>query len=252
MATSQFSLPTSFNSSPLVRLLASLDIVPGGDARQTVAEKLSHWVAWTDAIALSRVLAEGANTNVPDRVPGAQATSQHVIDQYTRVRGDLAEAIAHDALLNEDPARPVLAAAEPATGGKLDYAAYRRQYRAHQHTMEDRIGALRARVRAAVSAASPALRRLAALDAALDVALGAHQRRLLEKVPVMLEKRFQALHKRAQTRPEAQPDQGSPALPSLAIGRTLQRVLQAELETRMQPVQGLIAALGNNAATRPA
>jgi hypothetical protein len=248
MATSQFSLPTSFNSSPLVRLLASLDIVPGGDARQTVAEKLSHWVAWTDAIALSGVLADGAAAQTTVIVPGARVAAQSVIDRYARVRGDLVDAITHDALLTQDTANPPQAAGEPVAGGKFDYSAYRRQYRAHQHTMEDRIGDLRARVRAAVAALSPALGRLAALDAALDVALSAHQRRSLEKLPVMLEKRFQAMHKRARPQADAQPDGNSAAPLTLPIGRTLQQVLLAELETRLQPVRGLIDAIGNNAA----
>jgi hypothetical protein len=251
MATSQLSLPTSFNSSPLVRLLASLDIVQVADARQTVAEKLSHWVAWTDAIAMSRVLADDPAPRVTAVPSGGQGATRRVVDHYSRVRSDLADAITHDALLIQDSAEPGQGGAQPAAGGKLDYSAYRRQYRAHQHTMEDRIGALRARVRSAVTAISPALGRLAALDAALDMALGAHQRRLLEKVPLMLEKRFQAMHKRAQAQADAAPDKDGPAPPSLPIGRTLQRVLLAELETRMQPVQGLIDALGNNAA-RPA
>lgn len=237
MATRPFPLPTSFSSSPLVRLLASLGIAPATAAAPAVAEPLSQWVAWTDAIALSRVLADAPAAGLA--APHADMSVRDTVAQVARVRGELCDAIAHDALLAE----PAPSSAHPgaAADGAIDFAAYRRQYRAHQHTMEDRIGDLRARVRTAVAAASPGLGRLAALDAVLDRALAVHQRRLLEKVPVMLEQRLRALH--------AAPSHDAPAAAAPAVGPTVQRVLLAELETRMQPVQGLLDALGPDAAT---
>jgi hypothetical protein len=234
MATSQFPLPTSFNSSPLVRLLASLGIAPATAATKAVAEPLSQWVAWTDAIALSQVLADAP-------APGAAAAGAGTpvggaAAQVARVRSDLTDAIVHDALFAETG---LAGACMP------DFPACRRQYRAHQHTMEDRVGELRAQVRTALAGASPALARLAALDAVLDRALAAHQRRLLEKLPALLDKRLRALQ---AARPDHAPAPAGTAAAALAVGPTLQRVLLAELETRLQPVQGLIDAIGHDAA----
>lgn len=253
MARSQFSPPTHFNSSPLVRLLASLDIAPVAHSTQTFAEKLSDWVAWTDAIALSGVLADAPPSQAPAALTAPSAGARRVIAHVARVRKDLADAIDQDALLRDDGAqagKPVDGDGSAETGDKVDYSAYRRQYRAHQHTMEDHIGRLRAGVRTALSGLSPALRQLAALDAALDVALAPHQRQQLEKVPLMLEKRFQAMHKSRQATPAQEADLITPAprRPPLAIGQTLQRVLLAELEVRLQPIQGLVDALGREAA----
>ena len=48
---------TGINSTGLVRLLASLGLASPGLARPSGADKLGHWLAWTDDIALSSVLA---------------------------------------------------------------------------------------------------------------------------------------------------------------------------------------------------
>ncbi|MCZ4317111.1 DUF3348 family protein [Comamonadaceae bacterium G21597-S1] len=259
MAQRQFSpQPPHFSSSPLVRQLASLDIAPAGESTQTFAERLSHWVAWTDAIALSQVLADGPGAAHPAVTPSSAAAPRQLRAQCARVRKDLADAIAGDALLRDaaDPPRTVATGAAAAGAAKIDYSAYRRQYRAHQHTMEDRIGNLRAAVRKAMAGLSPAQVRLAALDAVLDRALSPQLRRQLEQVPLMLEKTFQARHKAAAaTLPDQEADLNPlPPQPHPvdAVGPTLQRVLLAELELRLQPVQGLIDALDPVADVRPA
>lgn len=261
MAQRQFSpQPPHFSSSPLVRQLASLDIVPAGEPTQTFAERLSHWVAWTDAIALSQVLADGPGAAHPAAAPSSASAPRTLRAQCARVRKDLADAIAGDALLREaaEPPPPVATGAAAAGVAKIDYSAYRRQYRAHQHTMEDRIGSLRAAVRKALAGLSPALARLAALDAVFDRALSPQLRRQLEQVPLMLEKTFQARHKAAAATLSDQEADLNPTAPQPhphpadAVGPTLQRVLLAELELRLQPVQGLIDALGPEAEARPA
>lgn len=246
MAQSRFSSPTSFNSSPLVRLLASLDVGPGSDSTQTFAEKLSDWVAWTDAISLSRVLADGRHGPVPDARSGNTAGARVVIDLVRRVRKELADGIANDTTLRGETLLRVHVAGGAPAADKVDFAAYRRNYRAHQHTMQDRIMELRAQVRAAVSQLDPALGSLAALDAVFDEALSGHQRRLLENVPALLEKRLQVLHQMPRETPANQLELHA-AVPSrlpVAIGQTLQRALLAELEIRLQPVEGMIDALG--------
>lgn len=252
MAQRQFSpSQTHFSSASLVRQLASLDIVPAGEPAQTFAERLGHWIAWTDAVALSQVLADTpAAARDSGDLPRAAARPRQAREQLDRLRQDLGDGIAGDPLLRSDAGGPgVPADAVPMPGaGPVDFAAFRRQYRAHQHTMEDRIGRLRAAVRKAVAGQSPAMGRLAALDAVFDQALGAQLRRQLEQVPLMLEKSFQARRRAVGATPSEQetdltrPAPQPPSWP--AVGPTLQRMLLAELELRLQPVQGLIDALG--------
>lgn len=205
---------TSFNSSQLVRLLAALDIADVAPSKQTVAERWSPWLDWTDAIALSAVLNAEPAARPAAAPPGAPAGSRAVIEEARRVRHDLAGAITTDA---------VFSAGAPADDG--DKAApWRARYLAHQRAMEARIGPLRARVRAALARRSPQLGQLAALDAVLDEALAARERHLLSTVPVRLEQRSERLQ-----------------------GHQVRGVLLAELETRLQPVEGMIDALAKPA-----
>jgi hypothetical protein len=215
---------TSFNSSPLVRLLTALDIADVAPSKQTVAERWSPWLDWTDAIALSAVLnAEPAArpAAVPPAPPALAAGGRAVIDEARRVHHDLSRAITTDA---------VFAAGAPADDGDTA-APWRHRCLAHQRAMEAHIGPLRARVRAALARHSPRLGQLAALDAVLDEALAARERHLLSTLPVRLAQRPERLR-----------------------GDQVRDVLLAELETRWQPVQGLIDALAEPAdlATRQA
>lgn len=250
MAQSRISPPTSFNSSPLVRLLAGLDIANVADSTQTFAEKLSQWVAWTDAISLSSALDGGPAAGAAVAKAGGSSEANKVIEQFTQVRNELMQSIAHDAMFAGEPAgkaRPTAAA------GEVDFAIYRRHYLTSQRVMDERVSSLRGHVRAAVALMSPAFSRLASLDAAMEQALGAHQRRLLANVPLLLEKRFKGLCK-AELEAQGAGDGPHPVTQhtsAAAVGAMLQRVLQAELGMRLQPVQGMIDALGGN-ATRQA
>ncbi|MBC7481511.1 MAG: DUF3348 domain-containing protein [Rhizobacter sp.] len=216
---------TSFNSSSLVRALSNLtrsgmaaaDVVDATDSKQTLAERLSPWLAWTDAIALSAVLEGGSALMLSDTPSDGTAS---VIDEWARVRAELTRAITADPVFATDHA-----------GSAASFAPYRHRYVTHQRAMEARIGRLRAKVRAALAGHSPKLRRLAALDAVLEHALSARERQLLSTVPKWLEKHFERLRHGQQE----------------LDGKDMQGVLLAELETRLQPVEGMIDALGNEA-----
>ena len=99
--------------------------------------------------------------------------------------------------------------------------------------MELAIAPLRERVREALAACGPQQARLAAVDAVMAQALAPHERRLLGGLPGWLEKRSQRM---AQ--------QGVPeTVLADTLRQELQALLLAELEHRLQPVEGLIAAL---------
>jgi hypothetical protein len=255
MAQSQFSPHTSFNRSPLVRLLASLDIAPVADPAQTIAETLSHWVAWTDAIALSGALDNAGRRGETAQASDGPAALAKVRLDVRRVRKELLDAIALDAMFAADKPRK---GDSPPALPEQDLVAlplYRRQYQAHQRSMEERIGSLRARVRAVAAAASPDMRRLATLDAVLDDALFGHQRRMLAQVPVLLERRFKAWARSTQvSEPPAPPEPGESAhapgdVPDLR--QTMQDVLRAELDLRLQPVEGMMDAIGHTTMGPP-
>ena len=256
MAQSRFSPPTSFNSAPLVRLLASFDIANAADSSQTFAERLGLWVAWTDAIALSGALNGAPSAQAADANSGGSGGAVTAIEQFRRVRKDLAESIVHDVMFSGTQVGNTAAAASvtDATDGEsdFDFATYRRHYLAHQRSMEERVGELRQQVRTAVSDVSPALGRLAALDAVMEHALAAHQRRVLAKVPGMLERCFKGLRKlRLQAPSQAgDADASTVATRPLNAGQAMQSVLLAELEIRLQPVQGMIEALDTNSTSQ--
>lgn len=250
---------TSFNGSRLIRLLADLGGVEVADTKQTFAERLAGWMAWTDAIALSAALGGSPAGPAAARRPAAAGAAQAMAAEFDQVRADLARSITQDAVFA--PGRPGAARPAPASAGPVadptEFSTYRRRYLAQQRAMEARIPPLRARVRAALAAASADLGRLAALDAALDAALGERERHLLAKVPRLLERHFERLR---QTHPEPAPDDTRPVNPSLkwlppawlaTCCSDMQTTLLAELAIRLNPVQGMVEALGHEDLPQP-
>ena len=141
-------------------------------------------------------------------------------------------------------------AAGAAVATPLEFSAYRRSYLDQQRLMAAAIGPLRGQVRAALAGMSPAFGQLAALDAVLDEALQARERQLLSKLPGVLEKHFE----QARKAHHASRDQGQGALdqavaaPAAAwladFAKDMQGVLLAELALRLQPVEGMMEAMG--------
>ena len=104
-------------------------------------------------------------------------------------------------------------------------------------------------MRQTISAVSPALRQLAALDAVLQHVLGAREQTLLPAAVALMERRFQQL-RQAHAEPDAAsaPDDPAPQGPDGWRERFLgewRQVLLAEVELRLEPVAGLIDALGH-------
>ena len=229
---------TSFHSPPLVRVLAGLGLAEVAPSQQSAAERWSPWLGWTDAILLSAALGATPSARADAAPPDLGALERALAEDCERVRSDLAQAIEADAALGGGPP----SGTDSGTGGAPDAgsADFRHRYATHQRAMEAAIAPLRARARAALAAASADLGRLAELDAVLDGALAARARQLLSTVPAGLRRHFRRPN---QARPHGDgPDDPAP---------TLQRALLAELELRMQPVEGLREALATE-ARRPA
>ncbi len=233
-------------------------------SKLSFAERLGLWLDWTDAIALAAALTlptarPTARPAAVDRSAAAVAV-EVVVAELERVRHRLADAIVADGLFKAGHDRAI--GSTPPTGTALEtapgFAVYRRACLAHQRAMAAGIAPLRGQVRLALASRSPALGRLAALDAVLDQALGERERHLLAAVPRLLEQHFERLRQAhavaglqapgllaAASQATGSQAPGSPA-PWLAdYGRAVQQVLLAELDVRLQPVEGMVEAMGH-------
>ena len=96
--------------------------------------------------------------------------------------------------------------------------------RARQQGMESGVAALRGRLREALAATSPDMARLAAIDVVMERVLAPRERSLLAGVPSGLPRQSEGLHD----------------------------LMLAELDLRLQPVDGLLAALETAQAAQAA
>ncbi|WP_312543321.1 DUF3348 domain-containing protein [Achromobacter mucicolens] len=163
---------------------------------------------------------------------------------------------------------------------EFDYSSFRQRYLSLQHTMETSIGNLRSRLRGMVAARNGEWTRLAVVDAIMDRALLPKERALLGAIPKLLQVHFDRLRRaeeaalaqaaeQALAEPAAPADAAadvpgdteapaveaaqagtSPPAPAITAGAWLdtfradmRAVLLAELDVRLQPVEGLLAAL---------
>lgn len=202
-----------------------------------MAERLGHWLDWTDAVELSAVLNQPVA--VADAGPADAPSAALLAQALTRLQADQARQIGSDPVylpgnglgsaVNAGVSAGVSAGVN--ADDAADAAPYRRAAQARQRAMAAAVAPLRARLRAALAAGSPALARLAALDATLENALRERERHLLGGVVAQIEQRFHAL------RGAGLPDW------RLRLHQDMQQALLAELDLRLQPLLGLLDAL---------
>lgn len=224
-----------FSSSRLVQLLQQWQVLEPLAAGPALPEQLARWLDWTDAVSLSSVLAgESAGHASPAGLPGVpepravglSRTPAQVRQGLTQVRDGLLAAIATD---------PLFTAAGTATD-TVDFAACRRQYQAHQRAMERQLAPWREAARALLVREAAAqdevggLGELAALDAVMERALGERESHLLSRLPLALERHFMRLA------PDKGPGQA-------AFIKDLQALLGAELEFRLELIEGMLETL---------
>lgn len=221
---------TRFNRSRLADCLVDSRVGPAvvdDEGAPALAERLGRWLAPTDAIRLYAALHAGdtgATTPVAPAAAGLRA-------ELARVRAALAGAV--DDACSSLPGAVRGGGEGAETVEAPDLLPYLRCHFARQREMEARIGPLRVEVRQVLAGASPALRQLAALDAAMAQSLAGREREALAGLPSLLEQRLA--------------DRLSPASGG-GDGRTSVReefreILLAELDFRLLPVVGLIEAL---------
>jgi uncharacterized protein DUF3348 len=241
---------TRFNSSRLVRVLTDLAVTDVPESKQSFAERLGQWLDFTDGLSLYSALNAGmaGAPEVQSATPTPEGATARMA--FERVRGALVDSIARGGL-GSGKSRIELPTPAPdaSVESAADFASYHRYYLAHQRDMIASIGPLRATVRADLSRHSSALKRLAVLDAVMDQALTARERNLMATVPAFLARRFEhlyAAHRAKLAEAQTADDPGRWMQPGgwlASFCREMQAVLRAELDLRLQPIAGLIAAL---------
>ncbi len=255
--------PMHLNRSRLVRSLSALSANDSVAPRPNLTERLGQWVGVGDAMALFSALNPGqAATRSASSVPGPADRAALVTEtarlqqELAQLRSTLGKAIRADSVFKpiqrarppsdtsgntpgDEPGAPAYAGSDAAF--EADFLPYRRACLLHQRTLATRIGAWRARVREVLAHGSAALQKLAALDAALEQALAHRERDLLSTLPALLEKRFNALQQVGNQAP-AEPARAPDGAWLAQFRSEVQEVLLAELDLRLQPAEGLIAA----------
>ena len=250
----------NFSSSGLVRLLGDLDPTPHtapaknaiGPTGQDFAEQLSRWVGVFEAGTLHAVhQAVGTATgDVPDAHRARPGQAVALKEHLHQVRTILSRAATSRDLPDTGlrRGRQVLTTTETAPAPEVDFAPYRQRYTDQQRNMDLMIGPLRDNARQTLSATSPALRQLAALDAAWEQLLAGREQKLMATVPLRLKRRFDQLRKTHTpigddaASPDTTQDPSTPGPWLDTFSAELQQILLAELEMRLQPVTGLIEA----------
>ncbi len=246
--------PLPPSGSAFIRLLAALDDVATFRYRsKAFAQRLSRWVEWTDAIPLSEALAS-PSTRTQDAGSAASMLVNADEREFRRVRAALAKLAQPPAAASADRATSRRTASPARASPPMRRTASRRtdeRYLAAQRAMEANIvEPLRRRLRSTLAGASPAqATRLAALDAVMEQVVGARERELLATVPRRLERRFEQLrqdHLAAQADAPAPDTRGTRPEPDpwlATFHQDMRALLLAELDLRMQPVEGLLEAL---------
>ena len=222
---------TGLNGSALVGLLAQLALIEQPAAAPSFVEGMGRWLGWKEAIPLSAVLQQAA----PGRAAAAPrvAAPSLAADAQARANAEvLGREVAHvQAVL----AQAIHTDRDTVREDGHDFLPFRRRCLTLQQAMDASVGPLREQLRAAVARRSPALARLAALDAVMAQALAPREQTLLALLPVLLEKHFLRL------RP-AQPHNEPPTWLD-TFRQDMRRLLLAELDLRLQPSLGLLATL---------
>lgn len=236
----------TFNRSALVRVLS--DIAPGiAEPKYDFGERLGQWLDFSDALTLFSVLNNEAGGNSSGRPAASDLAAQ-----LERLRRNLGLSITNNGVFaREPPDHPVripfplpLPNATPESAA--EFSPYHRYYLAHQRDMNAAITALRANARQALAGQSAAGRQLAELDATFEKILFTRERNLLANIPIMLSKQFSrryAEHRAALA--NAADDPATWTQPGSWLETfcdDVRTMLLAELELRLKPVAGLIAA----------
>jgi hypothetical protein len=235
-------------ASTLIRTLAAWGGSTAPVSETAFAQRVSQWFDWTHEIALAAVLSARPDPAVPGAPPLPGVPLEHEARELARLRAVLQKAAddAPDGISPQRDPREARAARRPAAAPSepteiaTDFATSRQRYHACQQLMETRIAALRRRLRAALADQAPALAQLAELDQLMEQVVGEQERVLLASLGGRLEARFEQSRQQRHQQ-ECQPLDKPPVwLPTFQ--HEMRALLRAELDLRLQPLDGLLEA----------
>lgn len=241
-------------------MLSDMSVLETVEAGNDFAEKLGLWVGFDDAIIL-RAAHNDLHAGQADMPSRHQCVARDAIGkEITRVRTNLVQAIAKRPPASGAGARIRIGVPIPNAGVSFQdtnaYGAYRGYHLAHQREIERHVRPLRAKVRSVLAMSSPALRKIADMDAAFDRIFSERESELLSTIPSLMEKRFKQLQRLHQLTQVDIRTEDSPSMWMTAGGwlarfcGELQNVLIAEVDFRLQPAEGLMDALNNRIENR--
>jgi len=246
---------THLHRSRLTRFLTENAMSSAAPAAVDVGQKLGDWLNFRQAIALHSVLNPEPQTtsHTPAYPRRAGAMTAEALGRHVhKVREQLEQSIVQGAPSGSGMARIDMppAGLDPSLALPTAFEPYRRFYTAHQRQMDVSIQGLRALVRGQLNQSGPRLQQLAALDAAMETILSEREAVLLGTVCKLHEKRFKQTLKELHHEPKNDSDAVSAdnaKAPARMDGlgpwrQDLRTALLAELDTRMQPVLGLLEA----------
>jgi hypothetical protein len=233
---------TPLTGSAFVRALAALNDVHAPASPDAFAQRLSQWLAWTDAFSLSAALSDApARPDVEASVGRAAASAD---ERELKTIAAAPAGGAEPRRLGRPPAGAVAPIEVP-----VDFFTYRQRYTKCQLAMETQIVPLRRRLRSTLADRSSALARLAELDTVMEQVVGAQERALLATVAGRLESRFDSLRGAQADAASAAPTPPGPWLDRFR--QEMRSLLLAELDLRLQPVEGLLEAGRKSSIDRP-
>jgi hypothetical protein len=228
-----------------IRLLARLTDVDVPQSSHGLADRLSHWIDWTRAVALSRALDGKLSAAVVD----APSFDSAMEDECARARASLASGIADLELPSaRQRGNEHSHADEGGADAIVDYTFFHQRYLAMQRAMQAATGRLRGRLRDMLAQKSPDMSRLAEVDAVMELTLSPREQTLLAAVPKLLGEHFERLQQAGQdslagTQLSGDTPMAMPGEWLRVFRNDMQSVLLAELDVRFQPIEGLLAAL---------
>ncbi|MCU5783138.1 hypothetical protein MA04_02438 [Alcanivorax balearicus MACL04] len=230
-------------SARLVQLVAALGNGTGLDAHACFAERMGRLFDLSDTIALDA--AYKYQSMGPFRPE--EGLTERLRADFNQTRDTLLNGIT----LSFDPGDAKVKLRLPQTIETPPvFKPYERFYLSHQRQLITAIQYLRQRLRDGFTAQNHTLAQLAVLDTVFDNTLASYGRYCFGAIPMVLGKRFRSLWR--AHRNQQQEDQPDPMDAWVAPGgwlhqfrQEMQTLLLAELETRLEPVQGLLDALNH-------
>lgn len=236
------------NRSSLQLLLEQWErdrVVP---APTDVAQRLGQWLGPMDAVQLNAALhAMEAHAGVALKPPARALDAAAVQALYQAGCEDLqalvASVAAPEPAARGRAARLAVVPIDPAAA--LAWAPRQKRYLWVQQQLAPKVAALRSRVRQHLATGTAGQQQLAALDGVMEQMLAAQEHKLWALLPGFLERRWK--QRSASAGAEVGEEGPGPAAGLWLRGfeQDMQALLNAELQLRLQPVQGLVEAAQN-------